>query len=184
MPGIFKIAYWDLKDKQLRFNYFNAILKRLPGFAGIALRRKIITKYFAECGENVTIYEGASFKGIDKLKVGNNVYIGNYNFIQASGGVTLCDHVLIGPGVKIWSINHKFDSTKKPIAEQGYHLDPVYIGKGAWIGANVFVLPGVILPEGCVVSACSVVHKKNYKPYSILSGNPCRMIGTRLREEG
>ncbi len=178
-PGILKITYWDLKKRITRFNYYNAILKRLPGFAGIVIRNRIIPKYFAQCGEGISILEGASFKGIDKLTVGNHVHIGNDNFLQASGGITLGDHVMLGPGVKIWSINHKYDNIHIPIAEQGYDLQSVYIGDGVWLGANVFVLPGVYLPQGCVVSACSVVHKKTYQPYSILAGNPCRVIGIR-----
>ena len=184
MHSILKIAYWDLKNRMVRFNYYNSILKNLPGFAGIALRNKIIPKFFAECGNNIQILEGANFKGIDKLRVGNSVHIGNDNFIQASGGVTLCDHVMIGPGVKIWSINHKYDDIEVPISEQGYNLESVYIGEGVWLGADVFILPGVRLPKGCVVSACSVVNKKSYRPYSILSGNPCRVIGNRKKENG
>jgi len=169
----------DISTRYGRFQYLDAVLRHIPGNLGMELRRRIIPKYFAACGKDVHISEGVRFRVIENIRLGNNVRIGIDNFIQAGGGVTLEDDVMLGPGVKIWSQNHRYDDVNRPIPDQGYTYDPVYIGKGVWIGADVFVLPGVTLPEGCVVSASSVVSKKNYKPYSILAGNPCRVIGWR-----
>jgi len=177
-----KLFYWDIKDEIGRFNYYNAILMHIPGNLGLELRRSIISRYFESCGHEVHILEGVKFRGVHKLRVGDNVRLGNDNFIQATGGVTLGNGVMLGPGVKIWSVNHKYDDLNIPIYEQGYEHEAVKIGDGVWLGANVFVLPGVTIPEGCVVSAGSVVHKKAYPPFSILVGNPCRVVGTRKKE--
>lgn len=176
---LLKRLYWDLQDQHIRFHYYNAVLMHLPGFAGIAFRARILPRFFEEHGENIQILDGTKFKGVNKLKVGSNVIIGNDNFIQASGGVTLCDNVMLGPGVKVWSVNHKYDDPDVPIIDQGYHLGPIFIGAGSWLGANVFIMPGVTIPEGCIVSAGSIVHKRSYPPYSIIAGNPCRVIGNR-----
>lgn len=176
-----KLFYWDIKDEIGRFNYYNAILMHIPGNLGLALRREIIAHFFASCGEDVHILEGVRFRGVHKLRVGNHVGLGVDNFIQASGGVTLGNDVMLGPGVKIWSVNHKYDDLNTPIYEQGYDHEAVSIGDGVWLGANVFVLPGVTIPEGCVVSAGSVVNKKTYPPFSILVGNPCRVVGNRKK---
>jgi acetyltransferase-like isoleucine patch superfamily enzyme len=151
----------------------------VPGSLGMALRARVIPRYFKRCGTGIQICEGVRFRGIELLAVGNDVRIGYDNFIQASGGVRMGNDVMLGPGVKIWSVNHKYDETTKPIAEQGYDYSRVDIGDGVWIGANSFVLPGTQIPEGCVVSAGSVVNKKAYKPYALIAGNPCRMIGYR-----
>ena len=179
MLKVLKKFYWSLKDEIGRFNYYNGILSHIPGALGFELRNKTIPKYFARCGENTIIHEGVRFRGIHKIEVGNNVELGVDSFIQASGGVILGNDVMLGPGVKIWSINHKFDDITKPIRDQGYDNLPVVIGDGVWLGANVFVLPGVTTSEGCVVAAGSVVNKKIYPAYSILSGNPCRVVGNR-----
>lgn len=180
-----KLFYWEIKDETGRFNYYNAILMHIPGNLGLELRRNIIPRYFESCGQDVHILEGVRFRGIHKLKVGDHVRLGVDNFIQASGGVTLGNGVMLGPGVKIWSVNHKFDDLNIPIYDQGYDYEAITIGDGVWLGANVLVLPGVTIPEGCVVSASSVVHKKAYPPYAILAGNPCRVVGTRKkRAEG
>ena len=177
-----KMIYWEIKDKSGRFNYYNALLIHIPGNIGIEIRRSVISRYFGLCGKDLYIAEGVRFRGIHELRVGDNVRIGVDNFIQATGGVTLGNDVMLGPGVKIWSVNHKYDDLDCPIADQGYDYDPVVIGDGVWIGANGFIMPGVNIPEGCVVSAGTIVHKKAYPPYSILAGSPCRVIGTRLKE--
>jgi len=181
LVDLLKITYWDMKDEIGRFNYYNAILMHIPGNLGLAIRREIVSRYFGSCGEGVHISEGVRFRGVHKLRVGHNVRLGVDNFIQATAGVTLGNDVMLGPGVKIWSVNHKYDDLDTPIADQGYDYEAVTIGEGVWLGANVFVLPGVTIPEGCVVSAGSVVHKKTYPPFSILMGNPCRVIGIRKK---
>ena len=86
---------------------------------------------------------------------------------------------VIGPGAKIWSANHGFSDPSIPIQDQEYENKKVIIGNGCWIGANAFLMPGVNLGEGCIVSAGAVVGAKNYPAYKIIAGNPARVIGTR-----
>ena len=106
--------------------------------------------------------------------------ISNNNFIQASGGVHIGNNVILGSNVKIWSINHNFNRIDIPIFEQGRTSDEVTIDDDVLLNDNVFVMPGVHLPRGCVVMPCSVVNKKKYRPYSVLAGHPCSVIGMRM----
>lgn len=179
MAGFVKRAYWDLKDPIGRFNYLNAIWSRLPGRAGEELRGRRIPKYFAAAGVNVLIQEGVRFRGIHRLSVGDDCGLGHGSFLQASGGITLGNRVLLGPDVKIWSISHVTADPDRPIADQGYLQEEVVIEDDCWLGVSVIVLPGVHLPAGCVVSAGSVVGKKSYPAWSILAGYPARVIGNR-----
>ena len=48
-----------------------------------------------------------------------------------------------------------------------------------FVASNAFILPGTTLSRGCIVSAGAVVNGKTYRPYSILGGNPARVIGYR-----
>lgn len=58
----------------------------------------------------------------------------------------------------------------------------VVIGNDVWIGANALILSGVHIGDGAVIGACSVV-TKDVEPYTIVAGNPAKMIRKRFDEE-
>lgn len=169
----------DFSSHQSRFNYLNYLLSNLPGEFGIELRSAILPRFFLRAGKGVRVLQGARFNGVSRLEVGDGVMIGIDNFLQASAGLTIGDHTIFGPGVKVWTINHRTDSPDIPIIEQGYDRKPVTIGANVWLGSNVFVMPGVHIPDGCIVSACSVVGVRRYPCYSVIAGNPAQVISMR-----
>lgn len=59
---------------------------------------------------------------------------------------------------------------------------PVNIGNDCWIGAGSIISPNVNLGEFCIVAANSFV-KHSFPPYSIIGGNPARLIRTFTEEE-
>jgi acetyltransferase-like isoleucine patch superfamily enzyme len=99
--------------------------------------------------------------------------------IQAAGHVRLGDDVIVGPGVRIWSANHVYKNPDVPINQQGAEYKEVVIEDDTWIGAGAFIMPGTHMGRGCVISAGAVVGGKAYKDFSILAGNPARVIGFR-----
>lgn len=58
----------------------------------------------------------------------------------------------------------------------------VTIGNDVWIGTNALILSGVKIRDGAVIGASSVV-TKDIEPYSVVAGNPARMIRKRFDEE-
>lgn len=58
----------------------------------------------------------------------------------------------------------------------------VEIGNDVWIGANVTILSGIIVGDGAVIGANSLV-TKNIEPYAIYAGNPAKFIRKRFSEE-
>ena len=84
--------------------------------------------------------------------------------------------VSIGPEASILSLGH--DPQSGDFATKG---GPVTIADHAWIGYRAIVMPGVTIGEGAVVAAGAVV-TSDVAPYSIVGGNPARVIGVRSAE--
>jgi len=170
---------WDLMDKQERVYYGYWLIWQLPGLFGTKVRARYLSRRMKRAGSNLLVQPGCRFRSIENLEVGDNVVIGYDNFIQALGGLTIGNNVSMGPGVKIWSVNHDYDDAEVAVEEQGQTYKPVTIGDNVFIASNSFIMPGTTLPEGCIVSAGSMVGAKPYRPFSVLSGNPARVIGYR-----
>lgn len=175
-----KRLYWDILSKSERKYYYYFFIAQIPCLFGNMLRGKFIAKNCKKAGHNLKVLAGTRFRSMENLVVGDNVIIGNDNFIQAVGGVTIGDNVMTGPGVKIWSIKHSYKDKKKLVAEQGYTSVAVVIGNGTWIASDVFISPGARLGDGVVVFPGTVIGPKDYEAYSVLAGNPARIIDFRV----
>lgn len=183
MYRFFRLLIREMLTKEGRFRMRFFLIRNLPGRSGFAIRKQVLSKRFGSVGENIEINEGLKVNNIDKLKIGDNVILGVDNFFQAGGGIVIGDETIFGPSARVWSQNHKFDDPDLPIKGQGYDYKKVVIGKRCWIGANVFIMPGAELGDGCIVSAGAVVGAKKFPPYSILAGNPARFIGKREKKD-
>jgi len=173
----------ELMDYGSRAQWIEALIRNVPGAFGIELRRVALGRYFGFAGEGLIIYPGARIFGAPGLRVGKNCWIGVDNLIQANGGVEMGDDVMLGPGVKIWSVNHVYASVGVPISEQGHEHQPVTIGDRVWIGTDSIILPGTRIGDDVVVSAGSVVGGKRIPSRRIVAGNPARIIGRRDQDD-
>lgn len=81
------------------------------------------------------------------------------------------------------TINNDFDEeyVRKEYLKRSRKPLPI-IGNDVWIGYGVSVLNGVTIGDGAVVAACSVV-TKDVEPYSIVAGNPAKVIRMRFSDE-
>ena len=105
------------------------------------------------------------------IQLGSNVFINHACSFLDLGGIVIEDDVMIGPRVNITSENHPIaTSTRNTLIPQ-----KVIIKKGAWLGANVTVLPGVTIGEHAVIAAGAVVNK-NVEPESVYAGVPAKKI--------
>lgn len=135
-------------------------------------------------GRCTTIECTGSLKNIGNgLQVGNNVGLGTHCFYGCAGGIEIGDNTIVGNYVSFHSENHNFDDLDIPIRLQGVNREGIKIGNNVWIGAKATILDGVIIPDGCIIAAGSVVTKngsKLYKPNSIIAGVPGKIIKTRI----
>ncbi|HOX25958.1 MAG TPA: acyltransferase [Candidatus Krumholzibacteria bacterium] len=168
-----------IKTREGRQALAISLYRDMPGKPGYLIRERLYRRAFAAAGEGLVIFEGVRIRNVHLVKVGRDVNIGEQAFFQAGGGIELGDDVLIGPGVKIWTQNHRIDDPDTPIWRQGAVYKPVKIGDDCWLGANCFIMPGTVLGRGCVVGAGAVVGAKHYPDHCMLMGNPARVIGSR-----
>ena len=147
-----------------RFNFGS---KRLRAFCGRLILR--------ECGTNVNIEKGAHFS--PEVSLGNNSGIGIN--AQIAPQVSIGNDVMMGPECLMYTTNHGMERLDMPMWRQNSsEPDPIVIGDDVWIGARVIILPGVNVGNGSVIGAGSVV-AKDVEPYSVVAGNPARLIRKR-----
>lgn len=144
-----------------------------------AIRGFFARRVLQSAGNNINIERGASFA--TDVCIGNNSAIGINCRIQW-GGVKIGDNVLMGPDILIYTTNHESSNTDIPICKQGNSLPkPVIIEDDVWIGARVIILPGVTVRRGCIIGAGTVL-TKTFPEYSIIAGNPGRVVKRRKNE--
>ena len=97
----------------------------------------------------------------------NNVVIGNdvtvKNGVYLYDGITVEDGVFIGPNATF--CNDKYPKSKN----KDFKLEKIIIKKGASIGANATILPGVTIGENALIAAGAVV-TKDVKDNAIFKG--------------
>ena len=103
--------------------------------------------------------------------VGAGVFINAGCRFQDQGGIYIGDGALIGHNCVIATLNHGMDPAKRANLVPA----PVRIGAGAWLGANVTVLPGVTIGEGAVAAAGAVV-TKDVPARTVVGGVPAKVI--------
>jgi acetyltransferase-like isoleucine patch superfamily enzyme len=105
------------------------------------------------------------------IHIGNNVFINHACSFLDMGGITIEDHVLIGPKVNLITENHPMD----PANRRALICKPILIKRNAWIGAAATILPGVTIGENAIVAAGAVV-SKDVPADTIAGGVPAKSI--------
>ena len=121
-----------------------------------------------------------------KISIGDRVFIGGQSLISCLEKVTIGNDVLISYQVIIMdSDNHSLRASER-LGDLSRWMDnkydwshvnssPVSIESKSWIGARSMILKGVVIGEGAIVSAGSVV-TRSVPPYTLVGGNPARII--------
>ena len=136
-------------------------------------RGKLMEPYLKSFGKNLKIGAQAFIFNPNGLVVGNDVYIG-FNSYIGQGEVELEDEVLIGNFVSITASNHIAKNGSFRFG--GFKSNPIKIKKGTWIGANVSIVAGVTVGEGCLIASGAVV-TNDLNNGVIAGGIPAKKIG-------
>lgn len=120
--------------------------------------------------------KGIQFYGDGQIVTGANSYIGELSTVQVAKGYT----VRIGVGCQLSHNVRIYTQSASPDADFSRGEPPqkfgdVTFGDYCWVGANVFVNPGMVIGENAVVGANSVV-TKSIPPFEVWGGVPAKFI--------
>ncbi|HPE40771.1 MAG TPA: acyltransferase [Bacteroidales bacterium] len=158
-----------------------------------------IRRFFAGLSKPTMIYGYRSHNGVylkdtriststaivspENLDIADHVFVGHFNFIEASNRITIGEGVQITNFVSITShsshnairlYGKAYRRTTKDIA---YVKGSIVIGSYTFVGPHTLILPGTTIGKGCVISAYSKV-SGTFPDYSIITGNPAKVVGT------
>ncbi|QAY69500.1 acyltransferase [Xylanimonas protaetiae] len=109
------------------------------------------------------------------LTLGDRVRM-NQTSISAVESVVIEDGVALARGVYVADHAHGFDDPHAFVRDQPLtRVAPVRICRGAWLGQNVVVLPGVTIGAGAVIGANSVV-RSDVPARTVAVGTPARVV--------
>jgi UDP-2-acetamido-3-amino-2,3-dideoxy-glucuronate N-acetyltransferase len=110
----------------------------------------------------------------DHVFIENDVTLGNRvtikSGVQLWDGISIEDDVFVGPNATF--TNDPFPRSKQPRSFRGRTV----VHKGASIGANATILPGLTIGQFAMVGAGAVV-TGDVPPFAIVIGNPARITG-------
>lgn len=113
------------------------------------------------------------------LNIGNQVTIGDGCHITCVNGISIGDGCQLGKLITITDNSHgktEISELKTKVIERLiYSKGKVTIGNNVWIGDKATILPNVEIGDGCIVGANAVV-AKSAPPYSVIVGNPAKVI--------
>lgn len=145
-----------------------------PAFA---FRAWWLRLFGATVGRDVHIYPSANIYMPWNLVVGNESAIGENVLIYNLGKVEIGDRATVSHRAHLCAGTHDYECASLPLLKL-----PILVGNQAWVCADAFIGPGVVLGEGCVIGARAVV-TKDAPAWTVLAGNPARTVKKRVMRE-
>ena len=170
----------EFRHRPIFFHGISHIIWRMAnifsGNLGFAIRHLILKMMIKHIGSKPRLKDHNIIFDGKSLTIGNNFTSGKYNYF-AGGEIIIGNDVAMANFIMIETTNHELKKDKL-ISEQPVNRLPVIIEDGVLISDRVTILPGVKIKKGAVIAGGSVV-TKDVEPYSIVAGNPAKVINFR-----
>lgn len=139
----------------------------------------ILRLFGARIGKGVVIKPQVKIHFPWKLTIGDFAWIGEEVFILNFEPVIIGAHCCISQRAFLCGGSHDYRQPDMP-----YRNGPIVIEDGAWVGAQVFVAPGITIGTEAVITAGSVV-TRDQPSRMVCGGYPCLPLKERWlgREE-
>jgi len=131
---------------------------RVHATASVYPSARIWAPWNLEMGPRSAIGEGVDCYNVDRIAIDEDAIVSQYAFLCTAS------HDIADPGRKLITA-------------------PIRLERSSWVCAGAFVHPGVVMGEGAVAGARAVV-TRHVKPWTVVAGNPAKLIKTRPRPGG
>lgn len=113
------------------------------------------------------------------IEIGDNSGLGINCMVPDN--IKIGKDVMIGPNCHILNSNHVFNRIDIPMIQQDSVIGKrIIIEDDVWIGQNVTITAGRYISKGTVISARCLLCK-DFPSYSIVGGNPSRLVCSRIQ---
>ncbi len=129
-----------------------------------------------EIGKSSSVHLGCKFTAVTEFYMGKNSTINQYCRIDNRGGVTIGNNVSISPCVSLITADHDVQTIDCAGRQKA-----IIIKDFVFIGSEAMVLPGVVLEEGSVLGAKSLLTKSTLA-FGIYTGLPAQHKAERRRD--
>jgi acetyltransferase-like isoleucine patch superfamily enzyme len=132
--------------------------------------------------EHTRVSTHTTIEHTHRLAVGDHVFIGHFNFIDASGGLTIGEGCQVTNHVSV--LTHSSHVALRICgrgyfgdpAPAGYETAPTSIGAYTFVGPHTVIAPGATIGRGVLVKAYSYV-SGSVPDFAIVEGQPARVVG-------
>lgn len=150
-------ANFDQELLELRLEAEQLCFKFNQSPPSSSTQKEILKKILIDYDESINVLASVYFDYIQKTKLGKGTFVNHGCYFMDGGTITIGENVFIGPYCGFYTATHPLDYKRR---NQGLEKAlPIVIGDNCWLGANVSIMPGVTIGDGCVIAAGSVVTK-------------------------
>jgi len=167
----------EVCNLHIRLTIVSVLASLMPDRIGGRIRVVLLRMAGLEIGPGTIMFSmpiilaGSKFE--EMLSIGSGCWFNVGTTLDVHADLEIQDDVYFGHEVLVLTQSHQVGPSEKragPLQSKAVH-----IGRGAWIGARVCILPGVTIGQGAVVAAGSMV-TRDVPPDVTVAGVPAREI--------
>ncbi len=136
-------------------------------------RSFLLRCFGADVGKGVHIYPGVKIWAPWNVEFAEECGVASGAVIYSQGKISIGRRAVISQGAHLVTGTHDYNQPGFPLVTK-----PITIGDFVWIAADAFIHPGIVIGNGCVIGARSVV-TRNMPAWMVCAGHPCEPIKER-----
>lgn len=139
----------------------------------IRVRGLLVAYFLPNSPRNLSLGRDVTLLGLDKLILGDNVYIAKGCWVNALGGLLIGNNVMIAPYCVLVTTKHTYKNDS--FRDGQTILKQIEILHGSWIAAHSTIVQGVKIGKGNLIAANSVITDDTLD-YKVYAGVPAREV--------